>query len=148
MQQADLEKKLLAELGLDKLSEDDKKNILKKLDEALLDRFIANLLGSIPKEKYLQLEKALEKAEKEGPDKFFEETVRLHPNAEEVMKKSAEQIIEEFKKNQPAENSGYSQHGQRADNSQQPEKKMTDVPPQTASNKPPTINEPEYYQAG
>ncbi len=139
MQQADLEKKLLAELGLDKLPEDDKKNILKKLDEALLNRFIANLLGSIPKEKYSQLEKALEKAEKEGPDKFFEEAVKLHPNAEEVMKKSAEQIIKEFKKNQPAENTDHNQHGQKPDNN---------APLKTASNKPPTIYEPEYYQAG
>jgi hypothetical protein len=148
MEQADLEKKLLAELGLDKLPEDDKKNILKKLDEALLNRFIANLLGSMPKESHPQLEKALEKAEKEGPDKFFEEAVKLHPDAEKVMKESAEQIIKEFKKNQPAENTGHNQHGQKTDNSQQPKEKMSDVPPQTANNKLLITNEPEYYQAG
>lgn len=100
MKLTDLDQKVLTDLGLDKLSEDQKQTILEKLDKALLNRFIAKLLTSVPKDKYPELEKALEKADKGEPEKFFEEAINLHPDAKKVLEESTKEVIEEFKKNQ------------------------------------------------
>jgi len=97
MAQNELDEKVLSELGLSDLSDEEKAVMLKLLDDRLEKRFIANLLKSMPEEKRQDLEKKVEAMEKRSVESVLEAAINIHPDVKGVLEKSAQEIVDEMK---------------------------------------------------
>lgn len=139
----DLDQKVLKNLNLDGLPEEEKQKALKRLDEALMNRFMVNILTSLPKEKQEELERKAKELKDGQYDKFLEEAINLHPDAKAILEKSAEEIIEEFKKNEPQSPEGKPQTDQKLQDSTE----TKDQPVAKAQAPSPDVSA-DYYQAG
>jgi MoxR-like ATPase len=136
----DLDQKVLKNLNLDSLPEEEKQKVLKRLDEALMNRFMVNILTSLPKDKQEELEKKAKDLKDGQYDKFLEEAINIHPDAKGVLEKSAEEIIEEFKGNEQA-----SSKTKETPQSQE----VADTKEEPATKTQPATSDvsPNYYQA-
>jgi len=94
----DDDKKLLEDLDLSNIPEEDKQAVLDTIDDRMSKRFIANLLLSMPEDKRTELEKKVEEMKGEDPQKIIEAIIDLHPDAKKVLEDSAKEIVEELKK--------------------------------------------------
>lgn len=136
----DLDQKVLKNLNLDGLPEEEKQKVLKRLDEALMNRFMVNILTSLPKDKQEELEKKAKDLKDGQYDKFLEEAINIHPDAKGVLEKSAEEIIEEFKGNEQA-SSKIKETPQSQEVADTKEEPATKTQPATSD------VSPNYYQA-
>lgn len=168
-----MDQRVLEDLGLDKLPDDKKQQMLKRLDDALLNRFMANILTTLPKEKQDELEKKLEDTGADNPEKAFEEAINLHPDAKTVLEDSAQEIIAEYKKadraektapttppaesatppndTAPASDSAAANDTAPAETPDKPEQDEPEKAPldKTDTSSQPTASQPpDYYQAG
>lgn len=132
----DLDQKVLKNLNLDGLPDEEKQKVLKRLDEALMNRFMVNILTSLPKEKQEELEKKAKELKDGQYDKFLEEAINLHPDAKAILEKSAEEIIGEFKENK-----------RQIDQKLQDSTETKDQPVAKAQAPSPDVSA-DYYQAG
>jgi MoxR-like ATPase len=138
----DLDQKVLKNLNLDGLPEEEKQKALKRLDEALMNRFMVNILTSLPKEKQEELERKAEELKDGQYDKFLEEAINLHPDAKAILEKSAEEIIGEFKENKQQSPDSKPQIDQKLQASTE-----TKDQPATKMQTPTPDASPDYYQA-
>lgn len=97
MAEDNLDEKVLMGLGLGDLSPEEKQVMLNLLDDRLEKRFVANLLMGLPDDKRAELEKQVEAMPEPELGKVLEAAIKVHPDAEGVLKKSAQEIIDEFK---------------------------------------------------
>jgi len=100
MKLTEMDQKVLQDLGLDQLPDDQKQKTLKRLDEVLINRFMAKILTSLSEDKQKELEQKVKDVGEDNNEKVFEEAINLHPDAKKVLEESAKEVIEEFKKNQ------------------------------------------------
>lgn len=97
MTEDNLDEKVLMGLGLGDLSPEEKQVMLKLLDERLEKRFVANLLMSLPEDKKKELDQKVEAMSENDLAGVLEEAMKIHPDAQAVLQKSAQEIVDEFK---------------------------------------------------
>jgi len=99
----DKDQKLLETLGLQDIPEQEKKVVLDEIDRKMSQRYIANLLSSIPPEKINEVQAEIEKIPSGNTQKIIEKIIELHPNSADILKKSAEEIIDQLKQDRKTE---------------------------------------------
>jgi len=102
MKLTEQDQRVLQELGLKGLKDEEKETILALLDERLEKRFLANLLVSLPADKQKELEEKVEAMPEPDAGAVIEEVLKLHPDAKGILEKSAREIIEEVKQDKTA----------------------------------------------
>ena len=96
------DEKVLQELGMGNLAEDEKKAVLALIDQRLEKRFVANLLMSLDDETRKKLEDKIEAMPEPKVDDVVAAAIELAPEAPQILERSANEIIEELKKEKPA----------------------------------------------
>lgn len=142
------DKRLLEDLGLSNIPDEDKQVLLDSIDDSMSKRFIVNLLTSLPEDKRGELEEKVEAMKDEDPQKVIEAIIDLHPDAKDVLVKSAQEIMDELKQakangslpGQPAAASG-STPGPTA----QPETSPAEPAPADSVASSTGTPEPQYY---
>ncbi len=89
--------KVLEELGLDKLPDNEKKAVLAMIDQRLEKRFLANLLLSLDDDKQQTLEGKIDEIEEPKIDDVVRIALDVQPEAAKILAQSANEVMTELK---------------------------------------------------
>lgn len=91
------DEKVLEELGLESIPDDEKKAVLAMIDQRLEKRFLANLLLSLDDDKRQTLEGKIDEIEEPKVEDVVRIALDIQPDAAEILAKSANEVMTELK---------------------------------------------------
>ncbi len=92
------DQKILEMLEVTTATDEEKKAILDEVDQKMGERFVANLLNSMDAESAKKMQDEIDKLPNDDPAKVIETIITSHPDATTVLEKTAQEVLDEFKK--------------------------------------------------
>lgn len=92
------DQKILEMLEVTTATDEEKKAILDEVDQKMSERFVANLLNSMDAESAKKMQDEIDKLPNDDPAKVIETIITSHPDATTVLEKTAQEVLDEFKK--------------------------------------------------
>lgn len=89
--------KVLEQLGLENLPDNEKKAVLAMIDQRLEKRFLANLLMSLDDAKKQELEGKIDEIEKPDVEDVIRISLDIQPDAAKILAQSANEVMAELK---------------------------------------------------